>query len=257
MLLKPWRKASWVVTALSLWTWYEIGVVCIAGCIMHWFFCALIWPFDRNHRLRGRFFRNIAVTAMRLSPMWTAVRHGPIPKEIRGRSVVVSNHVSHLDTFLLAGLPWEMKWLSKRSVFNIPFIGWSMWLTGDIPVVRGSTASIAQAMQRCAAYLQREMPICIFPEGTRARSDAMLPFKDGAFRLAIEQGADILPLAVAGTQLGLPKHSWRFGFSRGVVMVGTPVSTAGMGISQVGALRDQVRQQISRMLDEIRPLSQL
>ncbi len=257
MLQQFWRRSPSVVTLLSLWTWFEIGCVCIFGCIAHWFFCALVWPVDRNRRLAGRFYRRIATTAMRLSPMWSAHYVAPIPKQIAGRTVVVSNHVSHLDSFLLAGLPWEMKWLGKRSLFNIPFVGWSMWLTGDIPVVRGTGASIGQAMRRCGDYLRHDMPVCIFPEGTRSRTQALLPFKDGAFRLAIAHGADILPVAVAGTQRGLPKHSWRFGFSRGVVKVGAPIATAGLGPTDVIALRDRVRADIAAMVAEIEPLSRL
>jgi len=165
--------------------------------------------------------------------------------------------MSHLDSFLISFLPWEMKWLAKSSLFKIPFIGWSMRWAGDIPVVRGATDSINVAMAKCAEYLRQGMPVCIFPEGTRSTSESMLPFKDGAFRLAIETGSDILPIAVAGTRRALPKHSWKFNFSRGVVKVGQPISTAGMTAEHIAEIKVAARQQIEAMLAEILPLTEM
>ncbi|RYF10789.1 MAG: 1-acyl-sn-glycerol-3-phosphate acyltransferase, partial [Deltaproteobacteria bacterium] len=144
---------------------------------------------------------------------------------------------------------------AKRSLFKIPFVGWGMWAVGDIGVTRGSGPSIARAMQSCSAYLQADVPLCIFPEGTRATGETLLPFKDGAFRLAIENGADVLPLAVAGTQRGLPKHSWRFGRSHGIIKVGTPISTRGLQPADVPQLSAQARGQIEDMLRTIIPLT--
>src|SRR5262249_24056523 len=82
------------------------------------------------------------------------------------------------------------------------------------------------AMAACARWLARGMPVMLFPEGTRSKVGQLLPFKDGAFRLAIETGAELLPLAVAGTGTALPKHSWKFGRAQGRVTVGTPIPTA-------------------------------
>ncbi len=257
MRLSSVKSSATVLSLLSLVTWVEIASVSILGCILHWGVFALTYPFDRRRLLSGRFYRQVAVVAVKLSPMWSFVHYGLIPKQIRGRTVVVSNHVSHLDSFIIASLPWEMKWLGKRSLFNIPFVGWNMWLTGDIPVVRGSRASVARAMARCAHYLQRDVPVCIFPEGTRSPTADLLPFKDGACRLAIENGADILPVAVAGTQRGLPKHAWRFGFARGVVTVGTPIRTAGLSLTDLPQLRQQARAQIAGMVAQIVPLTQV
>ena len=95
----------------------------------------------------------------------------------------------------------------------------------------------------------------IFPEGTRSKTEDLLPFKDGAFRLAIEQGADVLPIAVSGTRRALPKHSWRFATSRGLVTVGTPISTKGMTLADVERLKEQARAQILALRDTLRPMT--
>ena len=135
--------------------------------------------------------------------------------------MVVSNHESNADPFLVSFLPWEMKWLGKASAFRIPVVGWMMWMAGDIPVrARGQRLGEGGDGAPAAGWLARGMPVMLFPEGTRSKDGQLLPFKDGAFRLAIETGADLLPLAVAGTRDALPKHSWRFGRAEGRVTVG-------------------------------------
>ena len=134
--------------------------------------------------------------------------------------MVVSNHESNADPFLVSFLPWEMKWLGKASLFRIPVVGWMMRMAGDIPVERGDSDSAKEAMAACERWLARGMPVMLFPEGTRSKDGQLLPFKDGAFRLAIETGADVLPVAVAGTREALPKHSWKFGRAEGRVTIG-------------------------------------
>jgi 1-acyl-sn-glycerol-3-phosphate acyltransferase len=81
----------------------------------------------------------------------------------------------------------------------------------------------------------------IFPEGTRSTTADLLPFKDGAFRLAIEAGVPILPLAVSGTSSALRKHDWRFGRSTATVRVLEPVETSGLTVEQVPELKAKVR----------------
>jgi len=86
--------------------------------------------------------------------------------------------------------------------------------------------------------------VMIFPEGTRSRSAEMLPFKNGAFRLAIETGLPILPLAVHGTRTAIRKGSMLFGNARVVVRILEPVSTEGLEPDDLDDLRARVRRQI-------------
>ena len=111
-------------------------------------------------------------------------------------------------------------------------------------------------MERCARWIERGVPVAIFPEGTRALTPELLPFKDGAFRLAIETGAHVLPVAVAGTRAALRKHSWKFGHARALVTVGEPISTEGMTAADVGRLRDAARARIEDLRARIAPLAQ-
>jgi 1-acyl-sn-glycerol-3-phosphate acyltransferase len=96
------------------------------------------------------------------------------------------------------------------------------------------------------------VPIVIFPEGTRSREGGLLPFKDGAFRLAIEAGATILPMAVSGTAAAWPKHDWRAGRARGRLRIGAPISTAGMDLADVPRLKERAKSAIEALLGELR-----
>jgi 1-acyl-sn-glycerol-3-phosphate acyltransferase len=242
-------------TLLSIYAWLETALVALVGFPIQCVLALLAFPFDRRAVVRGRCFREIGATAARLNPFWHFAVHGPAPRRIHPRTVVVSNHESNADPFLISYLPWEMKWLGKASLFKIPFVGWSMWLAGDIPVRRGERDSAAAAMERCKQWLDKGMPIMIFPEGTRSKTEELLPFKDGAFRLAIETGADVLPLAVSGTRRALPKHSWRFSTSHARVTVGTPISTQGMTLDDVERLKALARAQIESLRASLLPLT--
>jgi 1-acyl-sn-glycerol-3-phosphate acyltransferase len=83
----------------------------------------------------------------------------------------------------------------------------------------------------------------------------MQSFKDGAFRLAIDTGADILPMAVAGTDEALSKHDWRPGYARGVLTVGEPISTQGMTHADVRRLKAAAVAQITALRAQILPLT--
>ena len=242
---------------LSIWTWLEIALMSLVGFCIQLVLAVLTRPFDRRRVITGRCFRLVGVVSTKLAPYWRFGVHGPLPEPWPRRTVVVSNHESNADPFLISYLPWEMKWLGKASLFKIPVVGWSMWLAGDIPVTRGDQESAKEAMTRCAKWLEKGMPVMIFPEGTRSKTEELLPFKDGAFRLAIELGADVLPVAVSGTRRALPKHSWRFARARGLVTVGTPISTKGMTQADVERLKAMAREQILALRASLIPLTSM
>jgi 1-acyl-sn-glycerol-3-phosphate acyltransferase len=144
-----------------------------------------------------------------------------------------------------------MKWLSKAELFRIPIMGWMMWLAGDVPVKRGVGPSALEAMARCRQALDNHVSVMIFPEGTRSKTAELLPFKDGAFRLAIEAGVPILPLAVSGTATALRKHDWRFGRSDAEVRVLEPVETVGLSLDDIPELKARVRRTIVEARDAL------
>ena len=234
---------------LSIWAWTVIGLTVIFGFIT----LVLLSPtmiFDRNRRIVGRAFRLSSVVAAKLIPQWRFRRVGELHRP-RGRTVVVGNHLSLADPFLVSSLPWEMKWMAKEEAFSLPLMGWSMRLAGDIPVNRADRVSGKAALERARFWLERGMPVMMFPEGTRSKTHEMLPFKPGAFRLAIETGADVLPIAICGTDKALPKHGWKMSRTTARVITSEPISTAGMTVDDVPALSEQVRERIQGLLEEL------
>jgi 1-acyl-sn-glycerol-3-phosphate acyltransferase len=236
---------------VSLWSW-----LVLVACILLWFPVLVIVrlltaPFDRGRYIPGYIFRRIGPVMAALNPLWRFSYSGTMPPDPRRPYVVVSNHESFADILLISHLPWEMKWLSKAELFRIPVMGWMMWLVGDIPVWRGFGPSAVEALARCRQVLRDRVSVMIFPEGTRSKTAELLPFKDGAFRLAIEAGVPVLPLAVSGTATALRKHDWRFGRSVAEVRVLEPVETAGLTLADVPALKARVRETIVAARDSL------
>jgi 1-acyl-sn-glycerol-3-phosphate acyltransferase len=209
-------------------------------------------PFDRGRYAVGWLFRRIGPVVATLNPLWRFRTAGEFPADPRLPYVVVSNHESFADILLISHLPWVRKWRSKASLFRVPVLGWMIPLAGDVPVKRGFGPSAVEAMARCREILSRRVSVMIFPEGTRSPTRELLPFKDGAFRLAIEAGVPILPLAVSGTGPALPKHDWRFNRSAATVRVLAPVETAGLTVEEVSELREKVRRMIVDARDALR-----
>lgn len=208
-----------------------------------WLFTA---PFDAGRYHAGRAFRQLAVATVTLNPLWHFETDGDAPANPRNPYVAVSNHESYADIFLISHFPWEMKWLSKDTLFKIPVYGWLMRMASDIPIKRGKRESIVSAVAGCRDRLAKRVSVMIFPEGTRALTDEMLPFKDGAFRIAIDAGVPILPIAVAGTRSCMAKGSFAFQRARAKARVLPPIPTSGLTTKDVAALRDQTHDIIDR-----------
>ena len=226
---------------LSAWAWIAaVGVV-----FFGFFYVALVWvvtaPFDRGRYHAGRAFRQLAMIAAKLNPLWHFETDGDTPPDPRLPFVAVSNHESYADIFLISHFPWEMKWLSKDTIFRIPVMGWMMRMAKDVPIKRGQRESVVSAMQGCRDRLARKVSVMIFPEGTRSKTEDLLPFKDGAFKLAIEAQVPILPIAVAGTRDCMAKHSFAFRRARAKARVLPPIPTTGMTNQDVAGLRDRTR----------------
>jgi 1-acyl-sn-glycerol-3-phosphate acyltransferase len=232
----------------SAWTWLVL-ITCMVILFPVMILLRLVTaPFDPGRYIVGRVFRYIGVIVERLNPLWGLRLSGVHIENPRHPYVVVSNHESFADILLISNLPWEMKWLSKAELFRIPLLGWMMRLAGDVPIRRGFGPSAVEAIEQCRQILRNHVSVMIFPEGTRSTTGRMLPFKDGAFRLAVEAGVPVLPLVVAGSGTALPKRGWKMGRSDAEVRVLEPVPTEGLTADDVAALRNRVR----KMIEEAR-----
>ena len=239
-------------TVLSVWAWFVLGLLVVSFLPLVALTRLMTMPFDPGRYHAGLLFRKVAVVHQKLNPLWNFKVSGQIPSDPRRPYVVVANHESFVDMLLISHLPFEMKWMSKSEFFKIPFMGWMMLLAGDIRIERGTKKAGVQALLDCRDRLAKKVSVMIFPEGTRSKTGELGEFKDGAFRLALQTGTPILPLAVLGTRDALIKHDWRFGYSRAEVKVLEPIPTDGLGKDDVEALRDRTRDVIAVALEHMR-----
>jgi len=227
-----------MTSLLNAWAWMAtVSLVLLGTPLVFLVFCATA-PFDRGRYVTGRLFRLLAVTAVKLNPLWRFDTAGTVIRDPRRPYVAVSNHESYADIFLISHLPWEMKWISKETMFKIPCFGWMMRMAGDISITRGERTSTVKAMAAARDRLRKRVSVMIFPEGTRSRGEDMLPFKDGAFRLAL------LPIVVAGTRTAMAKGSFRFQRARARVKVLEPIDTTGLTVDDVDTLKARTREVI-------------
>lgn len=167
-------------------------------------------PFDRRRVAVHLFSCAWGYMYVAFNPLWRTRFEGREKLPWKGPAVIVANHLSLVDILVLYGFFKPFKWVAKAELFRIPFVGWNMVLNDYVRIRRGDRESVRSMMGHSREHLARGSAIIIFPEGTRSRDGSMLPFKDGAFKLACEAGCPLIPIAISGSHLALPKHGFIF-----------------------------------------------
>ena len=206
-------------------------------------------PFDRRRVALHLFTCAWCSFYVHANPLWSVRVTGRERLPWRGAAVIVANHLSLVDILVLAGLYRPFKWVSKASIFRVPFLGWNMTLNGYVSITRGATDSVRRMMARCRELLAQGSPVLFFPEGTRSADGRLQPFRDGAFRLARAAGVPVIPVALSGTHETLPKHGIVLrNRMEARVRVLEPIDPAAH--ASVASLREAARSAIARVLEE-------
>ncbi|HUX10444.1 MAG TPA: lysophospholipid acyltransferase family protein [Terriglobia bacterium] len=163
-----------------------------------------------------------------------------------GRTVIFcSNHPSAMDIpILFVSLPVQFRFLAKRGLFHVPFLGWHLRRSGHIPVDRGRPREALKGFDQAAKRIKEGRPVVVFPEGSRSRTNEMLPFKSGTFYLAILSGVPVIPMTLVGSREVLEPDSLHIHAGRVRVIIHKAISTAGLNIHDVSDLSRRVREQI-------------
>lgn len=145
--------------------------------------------------------------------------------------LIVANHQSVIDICaLFRAVPVPLRFLLKREMTRVPFVGRYAKSTGMLFIDRDNRRAGPQMLRDAAAMLRDGNSLCVFPEGTRSRDGRVAVFKGGPFQAAIDAGVEVLPVAITGAGAVLPPSGlFRVRPGRIAVRFGTPQSTAGAG----------------------------
>jgi 1-acyl-sn-glycerol-3-phosphate acyltransferase len=156
-------------------------------------------------------------------------------------AVYASNHLSYMDTpMLFATLPFQFRILARASLFKIPFVGWYLQRSGQVPIDASSSRSAIAGLLRGVAALKAGLPLFIFPEGARSLDGRMHAMASGGAFMAIRAGVPLVPLALVGTYELLPMHVYALRPRPLKLIVGDPLPTAGLTTRDADALTERL-----------------
>ena len=229
----------WAPIANLLWYVYTIVMAILS---------LVLWPFDRTGELQhwcARWWCRLVA--------WTIFArihvHG-VEHVQRGRSYVyMANHASLIDTpALFAYLPYQFRIMAKKSLFNVPFMGWHLRTAGHFPIDHGNPRKIAISLRRVIEGVKAGRSLAVFPEGRRTGDGQLQPFEFGAFKIAMRAGVPIVPVTIRGTFKMLPRTSLAPRPGRVDVVISEPIDTAEYTDKTLPALIERTRAAIAANL---------
>jgi len=165
-------------------------------------------------------------------------------------AIYCANHQSAMDIpILFVHLPVQFRFVAKRALFKLPFLGWHLKRSGHIPVDRERPRGAMRSLDEAAAKIRAGSSVLLFPEGHRSRDGKMLPFKSGSFYLAIQSGVPVVPITLNGTRAVLKPDTYHVRPGQTEMIVHPPIPTNTLTRNDVETLSEKVRAQIiSRFL---------
>ena len=165
--------------------------------------------------------------------------HGPV--------IYMGNHQGNFDIMSLTlAIPRLFAWVAKEELFKVPLFGAAMRRAGYIPLDRSDGRKALKSMKQAAARIASGTSVVIFPEGTRTKDGSLLPFKRGAFMLAVKAGVPIVPFTINGSRAINPRN--RMELSPGTISVSFAPPIEAAGLSE-GELMERVRESIAARLE--------
>lgn len=159
------------------------------------------------------------------------------------------NHVSLLDLFVVfQSIPYFHRSFQDISHFKIPVYGGCIRVFGQLPVDRKNKELNRQAFARAVEMIHAGDSFVVFPEGHRSRDGRLGPFYPGAFRLAVDAGAPVVPMAMRGLRNICPSTDWRIRPGRVDVLFGEPIPTAGLTHDDIAPLARRTRRALNDLL---------
>lgn len=174
----------------------------------------------------------------------------PVIVKVKGREninpkqpyVIVVNHQSAYDIIVLyARLGIDFKWVMKKEIKKIPGVGFGSQACGHIFIDRSSTKAAIETINSAKSKIKDGTSLVIFPEGTRSRTDEMLPFKKGAFWFAFDLNLPILPVTINGTREILPSGTMNLLPGKAEIIIHPPIDIKLFGKENMPGLIEKTR----------------
>ena len=190
----------------------------------------------------------------------------PMVVEVTGREnidkkqsyVIVSNHQSHYDIFVLYGwIGVDFKWVMKSTLRKVPFLGPSCAKLDHVFIDRSNPKSAIASINRAKEKIVNGTSVIFFAEGTRSSTGELTPFKKGAFRFAMDLNIPILPVTIAGTRNILPKGTMNLFPGKAKMMIHPPVAVEGYKDKDIQTLMDDIKTIIQSSLPSQQTTSRL
>jgi len=229
--------------AWGLWFHFWLVLVTVFACCVV-IFISFLSPNDPLLQQVARWWGRFLLRAARIPVRVEGLEH-----LTPGQAYVyAANHRSNFDIYvLIATLPGRFLFVAKKSLFRIPVFGQALARMGSIAVDRDNLQSAIQSLNRATAIVKSGVSMIIFPEGTRASSRELLPFKKGVFIMAMRAGQPIVPVSISGTRFIQVRHSIRVRPGPIKVVISPPVFPQAFGRKE--DLMAAVRQAIAAHYD--------
>jgi 1-acyl-sn-glycerol-3-phosphate acyltransferase len=164
--------------------------------------------------------------------------------------IFVGNHLSWCDIPALATVITRFKFVAKSEIARVPLFGAAVRAIGSVYIDRENRASSFESLREAAAKINEGVSVVIFPEGTRGTEYPLRPFKKGAFVLAINAQAPVVPVVIHGARERLRRGSFYVRAGRVNVHFLEPVPTTGLSFDDRNALAVTVRNRMAALLSE-------
>jgi len=210
---------------------------------------ASLW--DKSGRLQHRIARRWARACVFFSgSRLQVVGLENIPAET---AVFAANHTSYMDTpVVFASLPFQFRILAKKELWSLPFIGWYLDRSGQIPIDTENPRTTLSSFAAGVRTLRNGLSVFVFPEGGRTPDGQLQPFLNGAAFLALRARVPLVPIALVGIHELLPIHTAHFYPSPDrsplKLVIGQPIPTAGRDLRQSEALTRELHQAIAALI---------
>jgi 1-acyl-sn-glycerol-3-phosphate acyltransferase len=163
-----------------------------------------------------------------------------------GTCIFAANHVSNVDPLAFAPhIPRRVSLLLKKELFRVPIISYGMRLAKFVSVDRNSREGAADSFKLAVRYINEGLSFALYPEGTRSPDGRLLPFKKGAFVMAIQAGVPVVPVSIVGAQKLMRKGEWAIHPGEVLIRFGPPVDASQYSVARRAELVARVHELVA------------